>query len=165
MTHAQRVDLIRPGVPGPAGQVWADLGAGSGAFTLALLELLGEGGQVYAVDKNLRVPKHPRLHPLWGDFTKPLKIPLLDGILMANSLHYVEDKATLLKQLQTYLKPGGRLLVVEYANRRPNPWVPFPIAFSGLEEIATGTGLVARKVGDTPSDFGGEIYAALLTRG
>lgn len=164
MTHAQRVELIRPGVPSAAGQVWADLGAGSGAFTLALLELLGEKGQVYAVDKNLRQPKNGQIHPLWGDFTKPLKLPLLDGILMANSLHYVEDKAALIRQLVTYFKPSGQLLVVEYAGRKPNPWVPFPVAFSGLEEIAFQTGLSIHEIGKTPSDFGGEIYAAALTR-
>lgn len=167
MTPTQRTDLIRPGLvdTNPAlGAIWADLGAGSGAFTVALLELLGEGGQIYAVDKNLRLPKHPRIHTVWGDFTRPLKLPILDGILMANSLHYVRDKEGLLRTLLTYLKSSGRLLVVEYENRQPSPWLPFPVAFSELEGVASRSGLKAAWLGQIPSEFGGEIYAALLTR-
>jgi len=161
VSPTERLELIRPGI---TGKIWADLGAGSGAFTLALLELLGQGAQVYAVDKNLRTPKHPQLHTLWGDFTQPLKLPLLDGILMANSLHYVKDKAPFIQQLSTYLKSNGHLLVVEYENRKPNPWVPFPIAFAGLEAVAREVGFSARKIASTPSDFGGEVYAALLSK-
>ena len=162
MTHRQRVELIRSGV---TGQVWADLGAGSGAFTLALLELLGEQGQIYAVDKDVRgLPKHPQLLTLRGDFTKALVLPPLDGLLMANSLHYIGDKTLLLQQLKTYLKPDGRFLIVEYENRRPNPWVPYPISFAELQKVAAAAGLAAQRVGASPSDFGGQIYAALLTR-
>ena len=40
MTHEDHVSLLRGGVPGPGG-VWADLGSGAGAFTLALADLIG----------------------------------------------------------------------------------------------------------------------------
>lgn len=162
MTHRQRVELIRPGV---FGSVWADLGAGSGAFTLALLELLGEAGQVFAVDKDTQsLPRHPQVRAMGGDFTQPLGLPPLDGLLMANSLHYIRDKTDLLSRLQAYLGPGGRLLIVEYENRRPNPWVPYPVSPGELQGIATGAGLVMQILGRQPSSFGGQMYAALLTR-
>jgi ubiquinone/menaquinone biosynthesis C-methylase UbiE len=49
MNHADHVALLRAGVPGPGG-VWADLGSGAGAFTLALADLIGPTGQIYSVD-------------------------------------------------------------------------------------------------------------------
>ena len=49
MDHADHVRLLRDGVT--EGGTWADLGAGTGAFTLALAELLGPGGEVIAVDQ------------------------------------------------------------------------------------------------------------------
>ncbi len=53
MTHDDHVALLRGGIPGPGG-VWADLGAGSGAFTLALAEQLGPSAEIYAVDADER---------------------------------------------------------------------------------------------------------------
>ena len=53
MEHQDHVNLLRGGVPGPGG-VWADLGAGAGAFTLALADLIGPGGVIYSVDKDQR---------------------------------------------------------------------------------------------------------------
>jgi precorrin-6B methylase 2 len=49
MNHADHVALIRDGVQRP-GSVWADLGSGTGAFTLALAELIGPAGEIYSVD-------------------------------------------------------------------------------------------------------------------
>lgn len=162
MTHRQRVELIRPGV---TGLVWADLGAGSGAFTLALLEVLGGAGQVFAVDKDARsLPKHPQVQPVEADFTQPLPLPPLDGLLMANSLHYIREKTALLIQLQAYLGPGGGMLIVEYEHRRPNPWVPYPVSPGELQGIAADAGLAMEMLGRQPSSFGGQMYAALLSR-
>ena len=51
MDHADHVRLLRDGVPRTAG-TWADLGAGAGAFTLALADLLPPGSLIYAIDKD-----------------------------------------------------------------------------------------------------------------
>ena len=51
MDHTDHVTLLRGGVLAPGG-VWADLGSGTGAFTLALAELLGPTGVIYSVDKD-----------------------------------------------------------------------------------------------------------------
>lgn len=162
MNAQDRLELIRPGV---AGTVWADLGAGSGAFTLALAELLGPEGRIYAVDKDargLRQLSGPQIEPVQADFTGPLELPPLDGILLANSLHYVRDQVLLLRKLGGYLKPEGRVLVVEYENRRPSPWVPYPIPFARFREIAGQAGFSSpERIGARPSDFGGTVYAAL----
>jgi precorrin-6B methylase 2 len=51
--HKDHVNLLRQGVPGPGG-IWADLGSGAGAFTLALTELIEQAGQIHSVDRDRR---------------------------------------------------------------------------------------------------------------
>jgi len=51
MDHHDYVNLLRPALLEPGGR-WADLGAGSGAFTLALRELVGPQASLYAVDRD-----------------------------------------------------------------------------------------------------------------
>ena len=51
MNHTDHVSLLRGGVATPDG-VWADLGSGAGAFTLALADLLGATGAIYSVDQD-----------------------------------------------------------------------------------------------------------------
>jgi precorrin-6B methylase 2 len=102
VNHADHVNLLRDGVPGPGG-LWADLGAGTGAFTLALADLIGPTGQIYAMDKDRSVLRrleqamHARfpattVHCRVGNFTKRLDLPSLDGVVMANSLHFQRKK-------------------------------------------------------------------------
>ena len=124
MEHQDHVNLLRGGVPGPGG-VWADLGAGAGAFTLALADLIGPGGVIYSVDKDQRALRQQEqamrarfpattVHYLAADFTRPLDLPPLDGVVMANALHFQRDKDATLRLVRGYLRPGGRLLLVEY---------------------------------------------------
>lgn len=162
------VTLIKEGVLNTQG-IWADIGAGTGIFTLALRELL-VSGKIYALDKSP--------HALWrlplkgtvpievveGDFNKALDLPLLDGILMANTLHYAADPVKVLQDLLTYLKPGGQFVLVEYETIEPlQPWIPFPVPFEYFNKIAESSGLSAPKeIGRTPSQYGHQhIYAAL----
>ncbi|WP_027891448.1 class I SAM-dependent methyltransferase [Calidithermus chliarophilus] len=169
MTRAERRRLLEPAVQGPG--TWADLGAGSGAFTEVLAELLGPEGTVYAVDRDRRALEHIPRPPhgahvvtLAADFTGPLELPPLGGILLANSLHYVRDAAVLLRHLRGLLKPEGVVLVVEYADRRPSPWVPYPVPPARLGELAQEAGFEGmRELGRVGSSFGGSVYSALLS--
>jgi SAM-dependent methyltransferase len=171
MVHADHVDLLRPGVPRPGG-TWADLGSGSGAFTLALAELLGPQGILYSVDADRtalaeqerrmrsRFPE-TQVHYVCADFARPMDLPALDGIVMANSLHFHRRKAPIVEALRGRLQPGGRLLLVEYNTDHGNDWVPYPIAYPAWEALAERCGFKAtRKMGARPSRFLGEIYAA-----
>jgi SAM-dependent methyltransferase len=175
MQHADHVALLRPGVPALGG-AWADVGSGSGAFTLALAELLGPGATLYSIDRDsaaLRaqareVPaRYPgvTLVPLAADFTRPLPAPLppLDGLVMANALHYVPDrhKAGVVRQIKAWLKPGGRWLLVEYNVDHGNPWVPHPLSYAAWEALAREAGFShTRLLGTRPSRFLREFYAA-----
>ena len=175
MDHADHVALLRPGVP-PGGS-WADIGAGDGAFTLALADLLGPGGEIIAVDRDGRALKrnaaavHDRfpatvLRTLHADLTKPLDIEddALDGIVAANSLHYVpsERQSDIVRDLTAYLCPGARFVIVEYDAEHGNPWVPHPISYRAWQWIAMAAGLAdTRLVGRVPSRFLGAIYSAV----
>ncbi|MDF1505709.1 hypothetical protein [Roseisolibacter sp. H3M3-2] len=94
-----------------------------------------------------------------------LALPPLDGVLLANALHYVAAGAqgALLRCLADALSPAGRLLVVEYEGRAPNPWVPHPVSTARLRELSP-PGFVLRTVGSRASRFGGTMYAAAFTR-
>src|SRR2546426_9988916 len=98
LNHADHVALIEDGVEGRGGR-WADLGAGEGAFTRALADVLGPEAHVVAVDKDAGALRATGsgFETRVADFTKPLDLRDLDGVLMANSLHFVRDKEPVLK--------------------------------------------------------------------
>jgi len=168
MDHADHVRLLRGGVT--RGGRWADLGAGAGAFTLALAELLGPEGEVIAVDRDrgalrelegsLR-PGCAAVRTLGADFTKPIDLPSLDGIVMANSLHFVRDKAPVLALVHRMLKSSGRLLLVEYDADRGNEWVPYPLSFGTWRTLADASGFRdTRELASVRSRFLGRIFSA-----
>jgi ubiquinone/menaquinone biosynthesis C-methylase UbiE len=174
MDHADHVGLIRAGVEG-AGPRWLELGAGEGAFTLALADLLGAGGEIVALDRDagalrrladeLRRFPDRRLRTVAGDFRQPLPAGPFDGILAANCLHFVTDPEGVLRAAASELRPGGRVVVVEYDADRGNPWVPHPFSAARFRDIAANAGLAdAREIGRVPSRFLGAIYAAAAER-
>lgn len=174
MNHADHVNLLRQGVPAPGG-VWADFGSGTGAFTLALAELLGPGGEITSVDQDrgaLREQERamqrqfPRtsVHYLAADFTQPLQLPRLDGLVLANALHFQKYAAQgrVIQQLKSYLRPGGRLILIEYNVDRGNLWVPQPRSYPSWERLAREAGFSQTQLLATiPSRFLHEIYAAV----
>ena len=102
------------------------------------------------------------VHYLTADFTQPLDLRSLDGIVMANSLHYVRKKDPVLQLIRSYLKPGGRLLIVEYNADRGNMWVPYPFSYHTWEVLARQNGFSGTQLLATvPSRFFGEIYSAV----
>jgi ubiquinone/menaquinone biosynthesis C-methylase UbiE len=134
MDHDDHVRLIREGVL-RGGTTWADLGSGEGAFTLALADLLGPTGSIHTVDRDGRAlgvqvqalgDRFPdvRVTSLVADFTRSPDLPRLDGIVMANSLHFERDKLAVLRLVRGYLRPAGRLVLVEYDTDHGNQWVP-----------------------------------------
>ena len=82
-------------------------------------------GSLRDLERSLR-PGGATVRTLAADFTKPIELPPLDGIVMANSLHFVKDKVPVLALVRGMLKPSGRLLLVEYDGDRGNTWVPHP---------------------------------------
>ena len=106
-----------------------DFGAGSGHYARAAAVIVGRSGKVYAIDiqedvlKHLKLNTHERhqrvIETVWGDIEKPggthLRDASLDAVLLANTLFQVENRFGLLKEIQRVLKPGGKLMVVDWA--------------------------------------------------
>jgi ubiquinone/menaquinone biosynthesis C-methylase UbiE len=177
--HRDHVALLRPAVE-PGGS-WADIGAGEGAFTLALADLLGPGGRIVAIDRDAaalgraaeavaaRFPA-TSLTTVLADFTGP-SIPGttggFDGLVAANSLHFVprDRQVEVVRALVAQLRPGGRFVVVEYDADHGNPWVPHPFAFASWVGMAEAAGLArTERIGRVPSRFLGAIYSAVSVR-
>jgi SAM-dependent methyltransferase len=180
MDHCDHVALIRGGVPGGAasGGTWADIGSGEGAFTLALADILGPGTRIIAVDRDagaLRVNAEAmtrrfpatQLTTLVADLERPLDLPILDGLVAANSLHFVPRarQVAAVRSLAAHLRPGAPFIVVEYDADRGNPWVPHPFSMRGWERLAAEAGLEGTtEIGRVPSRFLGGIYGAVSRR-
>lgn len=172
MTHDEAVALIRPAVA--AGEAWAELGAGHGTFTKALADLTGPAGSLWASDRDpaavrtlerLAVPGGAALRVARSDFTRSPELPVVDGVLMANALHFARDQEPVLRQLVDQLQPGGKVLLVEYDRSRETPWVPYPVPPARFRELAAAVGLeTPEEVGRRASRYHRAMYAAMARR-
>jgi SAM-dependent methyltransferase len=134
--------------------VWADLGCGDGTFTIALAHQLASGSIIHAMDvdasalrtlpsehKGVRITTHR------GDFTKrPWPFDDLDGILMANSLHYVEHQGAFVQDCVSHMKPPRHFVIVEYDTREASRWVPYPVSQARLTTLLEHAGYPAIRV-------------------
>jgi SAM-dependent methyltransferase len=176
MNHADHVALIRAAVEPLPGALWADLGSGTGAFTLAIADILGPGGRIVSVDRDgAALEKQSRgmsdrfpavdVRIVQADFTTDLDLPALDGLLMANSLHYQADREAATRHVAAMLEPGAPFVLVEYDADRGNQWVPYPLSFRTWQATAARCGLTEpRLLGRVPSRFLGAIYSAVAER-
>jgi len=178
VTAAEAADLIGAAIPRRAG-TWADLGSGDGTFTKTLVELLGQGGRIFAVDRDARAiaalerwakKNAPNVIPVVADITGPFDLPglgetMLDGVIFANALHFVRDADLVLERLVARLNPGGRVVFVEYDQHEATRWVPYPLPMDRLPALAASAGLSTPVITATrPSAFGGNLYVAAADR-
>lgn len=174
MNHADHVRLLAPGIPLESGGAWADLGAGGGAFTLAIRDLAGPDVEITAVYRDRHALQRLQremessfpgtsLRLITTDFTSPLNLSALKGIMLANALHYVpvREQSAFLRSLLPVLATNGRLIVVEYDSDRGNQWVPYPVSARRFPSLLTEAGFTSPTVlRHVPSRFLGSIFAA-----
>ncbi len=113
-----------------AGMEIADLGSGSGGYSLALGKALTTTGKVYAIDihkdlltrlKNNAVKAGMfNIEVIWGDVDKlngtKLRDSSVDMTFLCNILFQLENKETVVKEIKRILKPGGRTLIVDWTD-------------------------------------------------
>jgi len=165
------VDMLADSSIGALGPTtWADLGCGSGTFTLALAELLSPGSTIHAMDRDgSALRKIPSRHKgvsimtYRADFTNQnWPFANLDGILMANSLHYVENQSTFIRRCERQMKSPRRFLLVEYDMDAPSRWVPHPVSRARLISLFADSS--TRVLRSRRSLYRrAELYAVLIT--
>ncbi len=175
MNHRDHVNLLHNGIS-QTGGTWADFGSGGGAFTLALRELVGADAEIFSIEQDagrLREQErafremfpNSRINFLRADFLDALKLPPMDGIVMANALHYFRDKEKLLKHARSFLKENGSFILVEYNVDTGNTWVPHPLSFETFRKLAPRVGFgEPRLLATASSRFLREFYAAAAKR-
>ena len=109
----------------PAGAVVADLGAGSGPFVPAFAKAVGPTGRVYAVEIDKAFLPHieakakaagvTNVQTVTGALSDP-KVPAtdVDVAFLHDALHHIANRETYLRNVVKYLKPGGRIAVIDY---------------------------------------------------
>ena len=111
------------------GDVVADLGAGAGVFAWPFAKAVGNG-TVYAVEVDKDYIPHlerrakeqglANVKPLLGQFTDPRLPEKVDLAFFHDVLHHIEKRAEYLKTVAGYLKPNGRIAVIELDATRPD---------------------------------------------
>ena len=110
----------------------ADLGAGSGYFTLRLAEAVGPTGRVYAVDVDAEMNEYLReklkqagvanVEVIDGRFEDPL-LPdgRIDLIFSSNTYHHIQERPQYFRNVQRDLAAGGRIAIIDYND---TTWFP-----------------------------------------
>lgn len=170
MSHKDYVFLLKKAIPTKKAE-WADLGSGDGAFTLAVRDLGGPEIEIYSVEKDtqrLHVQRQDfvimfpgtKIQFLEQDFNDFLNLPFLDGILMANSFHFVENQTEFLRKMKGYLKPGGKFVLVEYNIDTPNEYVPHPVSFNTFKAMCAEVGMENPELLEKVPASLGDMYSA-----
>ncbi|MCH7402472.1 class I SAM-dependent methyltransferase [Belliella kenyensis] len=164
------VNLIAAGVTKNANpQKWADLGCGSGFFSNVLAQLLPSESSITGVDTSYQTFQILTERSIdfsfrQADFTQDgFELEILDGILIANALHYVRDKRQFIANSLDWFREGARFIIVEYDTRDANQWVPFPLPFDELPMYFDPSQFNIEKIGERSSIFDqSKIYAATI---
>jgi 2-polyprenyl-3-methyl-5-hydroxy-6-metoxy-1,4-benzoquinol methylase len=106
------------------GQSVADIGAGSGVFTRRMANAVKPGGTVYAVEVDQALLTHiaetateegiGNVVTVYGEYDDPGLPDNVDVALIYDVLHHIEHRDVYLKNLAGYLKPGGRVALVDF---------------------------------------------------
>ena len=106
----------------------ADIGCGTGVYTMALAYEVGDMGQVYAVDVHrdalhtlagtLDKRRIVNVEMVWADIEKgaPIDAYSLDAVVLSNILFQLEDIDAAIGHISKLIKPEGQLLVVDWSD-------------------------------------------------
>jgi ubiquinone/menaquinone biosynthesis C-methylase UbiE len=127
----QKIDQVLADLSLKPGMVIADIGAGSGLFSRPLAKAVAPTGKVYAVDIQQDLLDHinqrdkeeniRNIRTVLGEFDDP-KLPARDVDLafINDVLHHIQHRAVYLKALGAYIKPAGRIAIIEMNKDDPN---------------------------------------------
>lgn len=106
------------------GQIVADIGAGTGVFSLPLARAVRPGGTLYAVEVDEKLLEYitetateqgvVNVQPVYAEYDDPLLPAEVDLAFIHDVLHHIEKRDVYLKNLAGYLKPSGRVAVIDF---------------------------------------------------
>ena len=144
---SQKIDEVLSKLSLKPGMVVADIGAGSGLFSRPLAKAVAPAGKVYAVDiqqdlldvinKRDKEENIRNIQTVLGEFNDP-KLPARDVDLgfINDVLHHIQNRSAYLKALGSYVKPSGRIAIIEMDKNDPNtPHKSQPELLVAREEI------------------------------
>ena len=112
------------------GDVVADIGAGTGVFSGPLAQAVAPTGTLLAVDIDQGLLDHivqrakeeniTNIQPVLGEFDDPNLPTQVDVSFIHDVLHHIEHRQAYLKKLATYLKPDGRVVIIDMIFDRPD---------------------------------------------
>lgn len=155
----------------------ADLGCGAfGYFTFLLAKIVGKSGKVYAVDiikdsleaikKRAKIENLSQIETIWSDLEvvggANIKSDSLDSVLLINVLHQSEKKINILKECMRILKPGGKVLLVEW-NEKDSPFILSSVNKASRDEIKRLSSFLNIKIEDE-FQAGEYHYGMLLSK-
>ena len=129
-----------------AGEIVADIGAGSGYFTTRLAEHVGRAGRVYAVDVSPDMIRHLHVRvrdagllnvsPILAPSDDPLLPEPVDRFVIVNVWHHVDDQRAYLARMKERLKPGGQVVMIDFQKRELPVGPPVSMKISREDLIA-----------------------------
>ncbi len=132
-----------------AGEVVADVGAGTGYFTLPIARAVSPGGSVWAVDaqegmlailqRKLEETSVLNVSLVHAEADRTgLPASTIDLFLLANLWHEIEDHAAVLREVKRVVRPGGRLAILDWrTDVAPEPGPPMEHRLSGTTTLAS----------------------------
>jgi len=112
------------------GMIVADLGAGSGFYSMSSARALDGSGKVYAIEvqrelvskiKNEAIRDHlTNIEVIWGDIEKPKGTRLadhtVDAAIVSNTLFQLDNKQSFIEELNRIIKPSGKVLIIDWSD-------------------------------------------------
>ncbi len=149
-TEFQKPDEVMKALALLPGERVADIGAGSGYFTIPVAQAVGPEGLVWAIDirqemldylrNRLEEEQVENVRLMLVDEDDPqLPAGRVDTILMIDTLHYIQERAAYAAKLRVGLAPGGRIVIIDYRPKswEERPWGPPPEQQISREQVDT----------------------------
>jgi len=142
----------------------ADFGCGAGYFTIAMAKLVGEEGNIYALDvlktalesvrSRAKIEGLLNIRTIWANLElkggSKLEDESMDLVLLANILFQSSKKVSIIREAKRVLKEGGKMIVIEWKARQP---------FGPPEDLIVDKDLIKEKIEKEGFVFSKEIPA------
>ncbi len=169
--HRMKPDVLLQILGLPPGSTILDLGCGNGFFTFPASAAMGEDGRVIAADTSQEMldllgEREPRLNVqllLVEEVAIDLSDDEVDGAVLINVFHEFHEPEQNLRELYRVLRPGGKLMVVDWLpdqGLENGPPQEHRVPRATAEELIEGSGFVLDKC----TDYEGEWWLILAHR-